>query len=283
MKASFCIALAIGLALTGACSDSSTPTGLVETTETGSEHDAADVAADPTVDYLSLPCGSCHGEGEPHHPPPGVDGSSERDARGVGAHEPHVVDSDWHLAIRCSHCHPVPEEVGDPGHVDEERPADVIFSGLSVSRYPAADWDGSTCAVYCHGAAFGVTQSRSTAWTSVEPLECDGCHGNPPDSPHPDAADCGRCHLDVADDSGQIAIAYFHIDSVLQAPHGAHLVHLGGAEGPDYACSDCHQGENVHAPMKDGYPLEETTICAECHDSDPVDPLTWRSYDTLWD
>ena len=274
-------ALAAGLLLLAACSDETSIDSGTDASQ--AQDDTADGVTDPGTSDLGGACGGCHGDGENHNPPPNVDGETDRGARGVGAHAQHMNESNWHLSVRCSHCHTVPEEVADTGHVDDERPADVVLSGLATSRSLSAEWDGSTCTVYCHGAALGVSQNTSPAWTSTEPLGCDGCHGSPPSAPHPVATDCDRCHLDVVDEDGNIAIDYFHIDSVLQAPHGAHLVHLGGAGGEDFACSTCHVGDNVHGPLNDGQALEDTTICDGCHVLGTTDPLSWRSYDTIWD
>ena len=222
-------------------------------------------------------CWSCHGsEGDPS-PPPALSGSTDRADPGVGAHRAHMAGSALRSEVRCTNCHVVPASVGDEGHIDDERPADVRFSGLASFLGRAEMRDGR-CAVYCHGSFLRISPDPSPAWTSGASLGCTGCHGSPPGAPHPAAADCGRCHIDVATPGGAIVRPWLHIDGINQAPKGAHLVHLGGAGGPAYACSDCHQGTNVHGPLRDGAFLEETTICADCHETGTVDPEAWRGY-----
>ena len=278
MKPILQLSVAAGILILAACSDDTSSNGAADVTV-----DASGGTNDAAVDAATAVCGGCHGDSESLNPPPNVAGETDRSARGVGAHAQHLVESDWHLSVRCNHCHTVPEDADEDGHIDEERPADVVFSGLAASRGLSAAWDGSACTVYCHGAALGVVQNTSPEWTSTEPLGCDGCHGAPPGAPHPASTDCNRCHTDVVDEDGNIAIDYFHIDSVLQAPHGAHLVHLGGAGGPDFSCPICHDGGNVHGPLNDGNALEDTTICDGCHMPGAIEPLSWRTYDTIWD
>ncbi|MBI5500462.1 MAG: hypothetical protein HY907_09475 [Deltaproteobacteria bacterium] len=67
-----------------------------------------------------------------------------------------------------------------------------------------------------------------------------------------------------------------HIDSIVAAPHGAHLRHLGGAGGLDLPCTTCHPDGGVHGPLRDGEPLETTSVCDPCHPAGSVDAAAWR-------
>jgi hypothetical protein len=223
-------------------------------------------------------CGACHGTPEHPNPPPDLSGASGTTSPGVGAHERHLAESTRHAAVRCTHCHPVPGTVDAAGHVDAERPADVVFSGLAA-RDCTPRRSGGTCTVYCHGAAMRVAPRDSAAWTTTGTSPCGSCHDLPPAAPHPAAGDCGRCHLEVADESGAIVEGAKHIDSILAAPHGAHIVHLGGDGGPEYACTECHpDGHAYHGPLRDGRTLEDTTVCDPCHAAGTVGPEAWRGY-----
>ena len=155
----------------------------------------------------------------------------------------------------------------------------MTFSGLAAVGV-APSWDGASCEVYCHGGAMRIDPRRSGPWTADAGTDCTACHGRPPGDPHPTATDCGRCHIDVAAEDGSIARPAEHVDSVVGAPHGAHLVHLGGAGGSDHPCNTCHpDGRAYHGPLRDGGTLESTTVCDPCHAAGTVDADGWRSYD----
>ena len=268
------------------CGDDSTPSGDADVpADEASDvppEDSADVDALDALDDgadAEASCGTCHGRDDRPNPPPDLAGETAQTARGVGAHEAHLATSDWRAAVHCSHCHTVPEGVDAPGHIDAARPADVVFSGLAA-RGVDPQRDGERCTVYCHGGAMRIDPRESGAWTATDGTACTSCHGLPPAAPHPPASDCGRCHLVVADETGAIVEPLFHIDSVIAAPHGAHLVHLGGNDGSDFPCTTCHpDGEAYHGPLRDGRTLEETTVCDPCHAAGSVDAAAWRGYD----
>ncbi|MBU0552320.1 CxxxxCH/CxxCH domain-containing protein [Myxococcota bacterium] len=241
-------------------------------------------AAPPTVVDAAPPpaCGACHGAPDDPTPPPDLEGRVDPTTPGVGAHAAHMRPAAWRGAVKCAHCHVVPETVDDPGHIDAARPADVVFSGLARAG-GAPEMQGRRCDVYCHGGFMRIRPSASPPWTTPGALDCGGCHGMPPPVPHPQDEGCGRCHLEVADLEGEIIDARKHIDSILQAPKEAHSPHLGGDGGDDLACDACHDGENYHGPLKDGQPLATTTICDECHGEGPdqeapTSPQAWRDY-----
>jgi len=206
-------------------------------------------------------CGACHGSGENPAPPPDLSGSYDRARPGVGAHAEHLRASDRRSPVKCMHCHAVPA-AGDASHGRGGGPARVAFSGLAAAR-GTSSYEGGTCAVYCHGRDGFGAPPRSPAWTSVGPLECDACHALPPPSPHPPASDCARCHPGVIDAQGRITSPSRHVDGVCAAPKGAHLVHISGAGGPDFACTRCHvDGAYL---LRDHGTLETTTVCDPCH------------------
>jgi len=223
-------------------------------------------------------CSACHGSDEGPAPPPDLAGSSDPAQPGVGAHAAHLRNAGQHAAVRCGHCHPVPATTEAPGHIDEARPADVAFATLATLGGEARR-QGGTCWVYCHGSFLRIAPAASPDWTAAGPLECDGCHGGPPAAPHPPATDCGRCHLDVAGTDGRIIHDSLHIDGLVQAPKGAHLVHLGGAGGTDAPCTACHAGDDYHGPLRDGAFLDTTRICDDCHDPGTMPAEEWRSYE----
>jgi len=223
-------------------------------------------------------CDDCHGTGDLGLPPPDLSGSTDPARPGVGAHEAHSGDSSWHGTVRCVHCHVVPETVDDPGHNDDALPAEVVLDGLATAGL-VASYGAEGCLVYCHGGALKGGANTSPPWTSTDALGCADCHANPPAAPHPDATNCNRCHIDILDDDQAFTDPLRHIDAILQAPHGAHIVHLGGAGGGDFACTTCHQGDDYHAALIDGYTLDDTGVCASCHHGN-VDgyKAQWHTY-----
>ena len=227
-------------------------------------------------------CGSCHGSPDDPTPPPDLSGADDPAAPGVGAHAAHVAAEATHAQVRCKHCHVVPEDVDAPGHRDDARPADVNPAGLALALGASGAYEGGRCAVYCHGSALRIDPVDSPAWTSGQPIACDGCHGQPPAAPHPQTSDCHACHLEVIDEGGAIIRPLFHGDSILQAPHGAHMAHLGWSEGPRLSCDSCHpvvEGVvHVHGPLKDDQDLAKTTICLDCHAEGAVNQEDWHVY-----
>ncbi len=276
----------VALALAN-CSDS-TSDGTVDAVDAGLDVDgsAPDVHADDVdsadvdnaeVEVEDSTCALCHGSGSQAAPPPGV--GKNPMSPGVGAHAAHLANSTWHAKVQCAHCHVVPKHVDDEGHIDGELPADVHFSGLATSGFEAKRRANGSCAVYCHGSAMRIDPVDSLPWSGTG-LSCGGgCHQLPPAGPHPNDKDCSRCHIETMNDAGEIIQPSMHIDAVLQAPKGAHLVHLGGAGGPSLPCSSCHDGTNYHGPLRDGKPLGTTTVCNSCHDMTAMDRETW--YDDM--
>lgn len=253
----------------------------------GDDDDSASTEADagvkwdagvrPDAGTTVRTCWSCHGTEAQPAPPPDLSGSTDPTQPGVGSHAAHMRASTTHNQVKCVHCHKVPTTVEETGHVDDQRPADITFFGLASATRPATMSNG-TCATYCHGDGMRFDRRTSPPWTSTTSMTCTSCHGMPPRAPHPAAQNCGHCHGEVANEQGQILVVKQHIDGVLMAPHGAHLVHLGGAGGQTFSCDTCHPGGNVHGPLKDGQPLETSTFCTDCHAAGTVQPLEWRTY-----
>lgn len=222
------------------------------------------------VDWRALPCDGCHGDGSAA-PPPALDGRSDIDARGVGAHRAHLAPMAG-APVACETCHVVPARNDAPGHVDDDTPgAEVIFSGRAGE---GARYRGGQCAdTACHGP-------DRPSWTGDAP--CGTCHGVPP-AGHP-AGDCARCHV-VAAPGGGFAAPAEHVDGRLDVLdlglddcdrcHGAGgRVALGGSHGPHarYDCATCHRAVRVIAAHLDGDPAVDRPgwsagTCADdsCH------------------
>lgn len=203
---------------------------------------------DGNVDVTSdQPCDTCHGSGGNAAPPRDTTGGMTTTLRSVGAHRSHVgsATSSWHAPVTCNQCHRVPTSVTSLGHTDSALPAELAFGSLAGTT---AAWNGATCSnVYCHGATLrsGTGPAGGTAtrpvWTVVDgsQSQCGSCHGEPPPSPHPSDADCGKCH-DTMTAGGGLVIAdpSRHIDGNLDV-------------NTQQACNTCHGGANGNAPPKD--------------------------------
>jgi hypothetical protein len=136
----------------------------------------------------------------------------------------------------------VPNSVNDPGHVDTNLPAEVIFSNTAIAFGAAnADYDtaNATCSnTYCHGNFvffrdsadatnhFAYTADRMSGtsqtllWTNVDgtQVQCGSCHGLPPHGhiPAPVTA-CYTCHQGVVDEQGNIIDKSKHINGIKNA------------------------------------------------------------------
>ncbi|MBN1656090.1 MAG: CxxxxCH/CxxCH domain-containing protein [Deltaproteobacteria bacterium] len=153
-------------------------------------------------------CYTCHGKKDGNAaPPPALNGSEDTNDNVVGAHQSHLQDGVNSKAVPCDACHVVPEAVGDPGHQPEgpdDTYAEVTFGELARGDNLLPSWDRKTarCAnTYCHGASLSGGKHTEPTWTRVDnsQIDCDGCHGSPPPSPHPQSepnAHCLLCHPD---------------------------------------------------------------------------------------
>jgi predicted CxxxxCH...CXXCH cytochrome family protein len=213
------------------------------------------------------PCARCHGSAANAAPPVSLSGQSATTLRAVGAHQAHLTGGDWYAAITCEDCHLVPGDVGEPGHIDSELPAEVVFSERARAENVDAQWNGTTCTTYCHGASLTGGSATTPQWTLVDGSQtsCISCHGFPPGGDHPARDDCATCHGAVIDAQGNIIAPALHIDGEITAGsghpagyiapsrHGAdflaspdgcggacHGAELTGGTGP--SCESCHAG-----------------------------------------
>jgi predicted CxxxxCH...CXXCH cytochrome family protein len=159
------------------------------------------------VDVVELACNTCHGNEENAAPPVDTLGNSDTSFRGVGVHQAHLQDSDWHATIACDECHLVPSSLSEAGHVDSALPAELTWGALARSdgAQPSFDADNTTCSgVYCHGSTLkGTGLNRSPDWTPAGSgtVACGSCHSIPPDAGHPTRSDCVACHECVVDEN----------------------------------------------------------------------------------
>jgi predicted CxxxxCH...CXXCH cytochrome family protein len=159
-------------------------------------------------------CNTCHGtfsglasDTLSWAPPRSIAGDTAVSARGVGAHQFHLIAADMDLsnAVACNSCHRVPSSVYAPGHFDSPLPAQVSFvnqlaktpSGGIVPS-PRYDSQSLTCNnTYCHGnwqlkkstSAYQFVYTDSVIngsnfapqWTGGNSqAACGTCHGMPP-------------------------------------------------------------------------------------------------------
>ena len=181
-------------------------------------------------------CATCHGSAQNPAPPPDLANNTATDAEGVGAHQFHVADSTISTIAfgNCQHCHVVPQNVFDSGHIDNAPPpADVHFSTFATDSsrlQPQWNHDDATCSqVYCHGgfrfskeksnyswayADTVITGAMATPhWTAPETPDCTDCHGLPPQG-HIAVAEnsCSNCHPRVVDADLKIINPALHIN-----------------------------------------------------------------------
>ncbi len=146
-------------------------------------------------------CDACHGSAANPAPPRDLDGGTDTQRPGVGAHQAHVVGRGLARPVPCNECHPVPAQVRSFGHLDGV--VQVRFSGAAVNgaltpRYANGSCGGTAChdtSAYTGGGPTGGTQP-SPVWTQVDggQATCTSCHGQPPPAPHVARSDCGTCH-----------------------------------------------------------------------------------------
>lgn len=189
--------------------------------------------------------GTCHGEGSDPAPPTDLDGHSETEYPGVGAHQFHLRESSTHAAIACASCHVVPERTEDPGHADDARPADLVFGGLAVTggRTPSYDPATRSCAdTYCHNGPTTSTAQWPGEAVWINPRDSEAacgksCHTTPPGGSHPVSDSCELCHAETAGPNMTIIDRSKHIDGQLQV----------SASG----CAGCHGSDDNAAPPRD--------------------------------
>ncbi len=229
-------------------------------------------------------CNSCHGSETNAAPPIDTLGNESTSATGVGAHQAHLEGGQLSRGVSCESCHVVPLTNEDPGHLDSDLPAEIVYSELAILDGANPQWNGTTCAgTYCHGATLTGGSNTEPAWTIVDGSEvtCGSCHGLPPQAPHPGGDQCQNCHNQVVNAAREIINIDLHMNgtvdigftsdcsachgnrtntappvdtlgniSVSERGVGAHQVHMGAGQiSNPIACSECHQIPNaVNAP-----------------------------------
>lgn len=173
-------------------------------------------------------CDGCHGGNGISAPPAPLEGGDDYTNPGVGAHRAHLEPADWRKDITCVNCHTVPLNVDDPGHLDGDNNAEVIFDALN----PQANYDfgNNTCTnMYCHGA--GYNQNAIESWVEQKELGCTGCHddgtngGVNMSGAHDDhlvlGQGCNTCHGQVMNAGGNFVDADLHINGYHEVTPGA--------------------------------------------------------------
>lgn len=172
------------------------------------------------VDVSDLACDACHGSDASPAPPTDLSGASSPENPGVGAHQSHLAPASWHATVSCGECHVVPTALGDPGHVDTETPAEIVWGPKASAdgAAPSYDYSKNTCSgVYCHGATLTGAVFADPKWTSLNQARsaCGACHGVPPPPPHPEKGECSSCHSEVIGPAMQWVAPDRHMDGKL--------------------------------------------------------------------
>ena len=129
-------------------------------------------------------CIKCHGgvDNNSGAPPYGLRGETERSARAVGAHTPHMTATTLADAVECSACHVVPLFMLDSAHLDFgsgklDSMAEINFShpvDLDTARW---DKTSATCSfIYCHGQFDGGNKTNAPVWNMAGQASCGSCH-----------------------------------------------------------------------------------------------------------
>jgi predicted CxxxxCH...CXXCH cytochrome family protein len=176
-------------------------------------------------------CSHCHGSAANAAPPKDIAGNTTTTARGVGAHQMHLLASTAR-PVKCAECHTVPTSLdysGADGHMEGTALAEVAMDdtlartittvgSTSTQIIPNPTYnpaDQSCSNTYCHGTFDYGNPSNAPTWTNAASGNCGTCHGNPatgsplPPSPHPSsssAVNCQNCHTV----SGQTAVATYN-------------------------------------------------------------------------
>ena len=188
-------------------------------------------------------CYDCHGQQPNAWPALRLHGETETTTLSVGAHATHMLGGNIAGPMACESCHKVPEHLDDPGHLDSELPAELVFSGIAVHDGAQPSWNrgdntGTCSSVYCHGSTLEGGTNTEPEWTKVGQGEasCGSCHSLPPPAPHPASSACATCHPGMAlDDSHIVAGGGLHINGVVDVPS---------------RCNGCHGDMNSAAPPR---------------------------------
>lgn len=225
-------------------------------------------------------CTGCHGSGpDDPAPPPGVwllGGRTSTAVRGVGAHELHLKGGTLAAPVSCETCHLVPTSIGAAGHLDDDLPAEVTFSGRANAGEARSTYDArnGTCTTYCHGATLAGGANREPRWTLLDGSQtgCNGCHGFPPPAPHPQARACSACHSQVVDSENRIADRTLHANGSVEVLRDAscHRCHGSAVNDAPPLDSAGHtelsaRGVGVHQSHVRATELHAAYACSVCH------------------
>lgn len=266
---------------------------------------AADTSiADPSV------CNACHGSGPKActlchggtdnlsgAPPVGLEGETATTSLAVGAHTAHMETGDLADAFACNECHQVPSNMLAPGHLGDDKIAEMTWGALAGA---ASIWNrgNATCsAIYCHGNFTGGTASNAPVWTGSNQAGCGSCHnvGGDPASLgwkheyHINSAglECYHCHASTTDQFFNIVGLDLHVNGVADTLIADRAVcndcHGSGPE----ACISCHGGTDnnsgapplglegetattqlavgAHTRHMEGGAFADAFSCSDCH------------------
>jgi predicted CxxxxCH...CXXCH cytochrome family protein len=175
--------------------------------------------------------------------------------------------------VPCGECHTVPSSPLSIGHADG-LPAEVSLTGVGASDNRSPSWDraSATCSdTWCHGPS-PASVGTSPSWTVAGSLGCTSCHGAPPPAPHPQIADCSRCHASVvAQDDVTIADRNHHVDGVVDVAVDSGCTTCHGSDNPappvdlGGSSSTSSPGVGAHQTHLLGTQRSRAVPCAECH------------------
>ncbi len=145
----------------------------------------------------------------------------------------------------CGHCHPLDPARHMDGAVEVDlSPAAPGAAGLRALNAADARFvpESGTCGgAYCHSSGQATPAFAATpAWTSLAPLGCDGCHGNPPAYPSGGAG--------APDANGHLALT----------DTGREFGHYAGMAGPSHLQK---HGGGAWATVQAAAPI----TCQTCH------------------
>jgi len=163
-------------------------------------------------------CNTCHGQ---FNNPSII-------APNKGAHYKHLYNNSVGKQVVCIACHQVPTNFNSPGHIDDTKGAEIIFSelALNVTNEPTTqDYDSGlslftpnpgynktnqSCSnTYCHGYFKNGNVDNIVSFTAgSNGAKCGSCHGNPTTGDplpktsaeggtHPNVTSCNTCHSGI--------------------------------------------------------------------------------------
>ncbi|MEZ4819783.1 MAG: CxxxxCH/CxxCH domain-containing protein [Bdellovibrionota bacterium] len=200
----------------------------------------SNIGVTPTdSDILQSPaCATCHGSSENAAPPNDTQGRIDPSLISIGAHQAHLVEGPYRIALACNDCHLVPTSIDAVGHIDSDLPAEVIFGELANIRGANPEWNGNSCSdVYCHGSALSGGSNNTPVWNMVDGSQaaCGTCHGLPPGPPHTTDTDCHTCHAEVVNDRNEIINKTLHINGEVNVTGGQTCTSCHGTTGVNNA------------------------------------------------